>query len=158
MLRRHLALTLTTTALLLGASPFSAVLAEDGTPPADTAAPETPAPDNNMAGPGGNKDGKNNGARAAHMFDQADINKDGVLTRDEMLAAHKKRVDQIFDKLDADKSGTVTKAEVETGREEIRKMLKEQFKNRRAAKGGGGLGKPGDGPAADGGMAFDKGE
>ena len=145
MLKRHLALTLTTTALLLGASPFSAVLAEDGTPPADA-----PAPEGAGAGPegprqqGGLLDPKKGGA----MFDQADVDKDGALTRDEMLAAHKKRVNEIFDKLDADKSGTVTKDQMNKGREMLREKLRQHFKGRGEGKRG----------LRDGGMAPDGGE
>ncbi len=152
MLKRHLALTLTTTALLLGASPFSAVLAEDGTPPADAPAPEGAPPAPEGAGPGaggppqqgGLMDPKKGGA----MFDQADVDKDGALTRDEMLAAHKKRVNEIFDKLDADKSGTVTKDEMNKGREMLREKLRQHFKGRGEGKRG----------LRDGGMAPDGGE
>ena len=134
MLKRHLALTLTTTALLLGASPFSAVLAEDGTPPAGAPAPEGPPPGE---GPDGGK------GKGAAMFEAADTDKDGSLTRDEMLNAHKNRVNEIFDKLDSDKNGSVTKEEMAKGRDEIREKMRERWKGREGKRGGlGGGDKP----------------
>ena len=54
-------------------------------------------------------------ARAAR-FDAADANKDGAITREEMMAQIEKRrmerrVNRMFERLDADNDGTITKAE-----------------------------------------------
>ncbi len=159
MIKRHLALTLTTAALLLGASPYSAVLAEDGTPPLDTATgADNPAAQDapGRKGPGGkgsHKPGK--------MFDEADANKDGMLTRDEMKNAHQKRIDEMFDKLDTDKSGTVTREEIAKGRDQMRQTLRQRMMERKAQKGGdAGSERPflKRRDQEDGGMSFDEGE
>ena len=108
MLRHHLALTLTT-ALLLG-TPVIAQAAPGTTSPS----PETPSTDTKSKG--------------SHMFEKADANKDGALTKEEMLNAHKKRIDDMFERLDTDKSNTLSKAELDKGRTEMHKKMKERWK------------------------------
>ena len=68
MLRHHLALTLTTTALLLGV-PVIAQAAPGTT--STSPSPESSSTDTKSKG--------------SHMFEKADANKDGALTKEEML-------------------------------------------------------------------------
>lgn len=117
MYKRHMALAALTAALLMGGTSLSTAHAEDGPPP-----PE--------AGKYDGKHGKFGKDRGAKMFEEADKNKDGVLTKEEMLEAHKARVDEMFEKFDTDKSGTLTREELDKGREEMRSKMKERFKDR----------------------------
>ena len=131
MYKRHLALTALTAALLMGSTAITPAHAEDGPPPPEAGAPDKPGHDGPPPG-GPDGPGKHGGKhdRGAKMFQEADKNKDGVLTKDEMLNAHKDRVDDMFEKLDTDKSGTLSKAELDKGREEMRNKMKERFKDK----------------------------
>lgn len=51
--------------------------------------------------------GKHHGGKRGHMFERADANKDGVLTRAEFRA----KSDHMFAKLDLNKDGRITRAE-----------------------------------------------
>lgn len=59
-------------------------------------------------------------------FKEADKNTDGFLTKDEMLEAHKARLDKMFEKTDLDKDGKLSQEEMEKGREEMKKRWKER--------------------------------
>jgi hypothetical protein len=109
MLRHHFALTLTTAALVLG-TPVVAQAAADTSPSTDAKSYDS-------------KDKK------FLKFEEADTNKDGALTKEEMLEAHKKRIDSMFERLDTDKNGTLSKAELDKGRTEMHKKMKERWKN-----------------------------
>lgn len=69
--------------------------------------------------------------RGAKMFEEADTNKDGKLTKDEMRASHDKRIDKMFSELDTDKSGDLTKAELDAGRDKMREKMKERWKDKK---------------------------
>ena len=144
MYKRHLALTALTAALLMGGTALSTAHAEDGPPPPEAGAPHEPPPGGPDGPPPGGPEGGpgKHGDRGAKMFEEADKNKDGVLTKDEMLDAHKNRVDDMFEKLDADKSGTLSKAELDKGREEMRNKMKERFKDKEGKRGEKGGDKP----------------
>lgn len=88
------------------------------------------------------------GDRGAKMFEEADTNKDGKLTKAEMVTSHEKRIDKMFTELDTDKSGDLTKAELDAGRDKMREKMKERMKDRRDGKGGEDNGPP---PGEDGG-------
>lgn len=45
------------------------------------------------------------------MMQDADVNKDGAVSRDEFMSAHQARADKMFAKLDANKDGKVDQAE-----------------------------------------------
>jgi hypothetical protein len=72
--------------------------------------------------------------RGAKMFEQADVNKDGKLTKAEMLSSHEKRIDKMFTELDVDKSGDLTKAELDAGREKMRETMKERWKDKKGSR------------------------
>jgi hypothetical protein len=108
MLKHHLSLTLTTAALLLG-TPIIAHAEAEPSPSTETKSYEA-------------KDKK------FLKFEEADTNKDGALTKEEMLEAHKKRIDAMFERLDTDKNGTLSKAELDKGRDEMHKKMKERWK------------------------------
>lgn len=55
--------------------------------------------------------------KGGKMFERADADGDGVVTKDEFLAEQTKR----FDEMDADKDGKVTKDEAKAKMEEMRK-------------------------------------
>jgi Ca2+-binding EF-hand superfamily protein len=70
-------------------------------------------------------------------FEEIDTNKDGAITREEMEAHHRKKLDAMFEKADGDKDGKLSQEELRKGREEWRAKMKERFdkmKERREAK------------------------
>lgn len=48
-----------------------------------------------------------------HSWQDADANKDGIISKDEFMAKHQQRAEQMFLKLDTNKDGKVDKAERE---------------------------------------------
>jgi hypothetical protein len=65
---------------------------------------------------------------------KADTNGDGFLTKDEMIAAHRKRLDEMFAKTDANKDGKLSREEMKAGRERMkaeRKAKREEWKAKR---------------------------
>lgn len=50
-------------------------------------------------------------ATHAHSWQDADTNKDGVISKDEFMAKHQERAEKMFLKLDANKDGKVDEAE-----------------------------------------------
>ncbi len=135
MYKRHLALAALTASLLLGGTALSTAHAEDGPPPPESGAPHEPPPGGPEGGPPDRDGPGNHGDRGAKMFEEADKNKDGVLTKEEMLEAHKTRIDDMFEKLDTNKNGNLSKEELAKGREEMRKKMKERFKDRAEKRG-----------------------
>lgn len=47
----------------------------------------------------------------AHSWQDADANKDGVVTKEEFMAKHQQRAEKMFSKLDANNDGKVDEAE-----------------------------------------------
>ena len=47
----------------------------------------------------------------AHSWQDADTNKDGVVSKDEFMAKHQQRAEKMFSKMDANKDGKVDEAE-----------------------------------------------
>jgi hypothetical protein len=85
--------------------------------PAATAEAPAEAPKDAPKGPGPTK--------ARGMFDRGDVNKDGVVTKEEFLA----QSEEAFKQLDTDGDGKITKAEVEAKRQkwvEMREKRKKQ--------------------------------
>ena len=103
------------TAALISFGSFQA-LAEDVAPPAP------PAGDH--GGPHG----------PGRFFQDADANKDGFLTKDEMRDAQTKKLDEMFARLDTDKDGKLSKDELKKGHEEMRAKMRARFQERKAAK------------------------
>lgn len=74
--------------------------------------------------------------KAAARFKKDDTNGDGFLTKDEMLAAHQKRIDGVFERLDADKDGKLSPDEMKKGRDDMREKMRGNMKDRRDKMGG----------------------
>jgi hypothetical protein len=81
-------------------------------------------------------------------FTERDANGDGYITRDEMIAAHQKRVEKRVDaaikRMDKDGDGKISKAEHEAAGQ---KMM-ERMNDRKGRMGGGGYGPEGMMPDA----------
>lgn len=59
--------------------------------------------------------------RGVKMFEEADANKDGVLSKEEFLARHEKK----FAEIDANGDGSISKDEMEARHAEWREKMKE---------------------------------
>ena len=72
-----------------------------------------------------NHDGKN-GMHCDHksMMEDADTNKDGVISHDEFNAAHQKKTDEMFAKMDTNKDGKIDKAEQDAMKDKMSKHCK----------------------------------
>lgn len=62
-----------------------------------------------------------------------DMDRDGVITRDEAQAAANEHVNRFFERFDADKDGVVTRDEMRQAHEQRRAQMREQFESRFAA-------------------------
>ena len=70
------------------------------------------------------------------FFAMGDVNKDGVITKDEMLAKQTERLDDFFATVDTDKDGKLTREEMEKGRDLMKAKMKARFAAERdTAKG-----------------------
>ncbi len=67
-------------------------------------------------------------------FEKVDTNGDGFVTKEEMLTAHRDRIDKMFVKLDTDKDGKLSKEELKKGHEEMRSKWKDRIGERREGK------------------------
>lgn len=83
------------------------------------------------------------------MFRDADTDKDGFLTRAELDAAHKKRLDEMFENTDANKDGKLSKEEMKAGREKMRAKWKERREKMKAMREEMGKSKMEDGMPMD---------
>lgn len=63
------------------------------------------------------------------MIKEADTNKDGQLTKDEMIAAHTQRMDKMFAELDTNKDGQLSKDELAKGHKKMREKMMKKFKD-----------------------------
>lgn len=72
------------------------------------------------------KDGKKAMAEkhGAEMFEKADTNKDGFLSKDEMLSQQRARLDEMFATTDTNNDGKLSREEMKKGRE----LMHEKFK------------------------------
>jgi hypothetical protein len=73
--------------------------------------------------------------RGARMFEETDTNKDGFVTRDEMLAKQQARLDEMFTTVDTDKDGKLSRDEMQKGRELMRAKWKARLEAERKADG-----------------------
>lgn len=55
--------------------------------------------------------GDNHAGAHEHSWQDADANKDGVVSKDEFMAKHQQRAEKMFSKMDANKDGKVDEAE-----------------------------------------------
>jgi hypothetical protein len=84
-------------------------------------------------GPHGKPDG-DRPDRGARMFDETDTNKDGFVTRDEMLVKQQARLDEMFATVDTDKDGKLSRDEMQKGRELMRAKWKARIEAERKAE------------------------
>ena len=64
---------------------------------------------------------KNNKMR--RRFERIDTNKDGLLSKDEMIEAHRNRIDKMFLKFDKDGDSKLSKKELRSVRKEMQKKI-----------------------------------
>lgn len=131
---------------------------QDGPPPMDRPAPDFDGPphDGPIDGPPGDfKNGPKGDRKAkfekrgAEMFAKTDTNKDGFLSKEEMLTGQRERLDEMFATADTNKDGKLSPEEMKKGREAMHAKMKakmEQMKKERAAAGDK---KPGTTPPAE---------
>ncbi len=79
-------------------------------------------------------------------FAEADKNNDGFITKEEMTAAQKAKMDKMFADLDTDKDSKLSKAEMEAGKKQMREKMKAHWNEKKAK----GEVPPAKGPAPDG--------
>ena len=66
---------------------------------------------------------KNNPSKMRKRFERIDKNDDGLLSKDEMIEAHRNRIDKIFLKFDMDGDGKLSKKELRSVRKEMQKKI-----------------------------------
>lgn len=75
--------------------------------------------------------GREKGPDGGKMFEKIDKDKKGYVTKEDMLAFHKERIDEMFKELDVDKDGKLTREELAKGREKMREKMRERLKERK---------------------------
>ncbi len=71
---------------------------------------------------------KNNFIKMRERFQRIDTNGDGLLSKEEMMAAHSDRIDKIFIKFDKNGDSKLSKKELRALRYELRKRIN-KFRN-----------------------------
>ena len=66
---------------------------------------------------------KNNFMKMRERFQKIDTNGDGLLSKDEMIDAHRNRIDKIFLKFDKDGDSKLSKEELRAVRKEMKKKI-----------------------------------
>ena len=66
---------------------------------------------------------KNNPSKMRKRFERIDKNDDGLLSKDEMIEAHRNRIDKIFLKFDMDGDNQLSKKELRSVRKEMQKKI-----------------------------------
>lgn len=127
---RRLALTAVALATLsLSTMPASA---EDAPKPAPAGEVAHEGPkDGSQGGPkeDGPKDGRFE-KRGKEMFEKTDSDKDGFLSKAEMEASQRERLDAMFNKSDLDQDGKLSPDELKKGREAMREKFRAKDKDR----------------------------
>jgi hypothetical protein len=118
--------SLTLTAVALAAISMSLpAFAEDTPQPPPAGEEGGPPPEHGDGGPRGGGEG-----HGKEMFDKTDTNHDGFLSKDEMEASQKARLDEMFTLTDTNKDGKLSPEELKKGRELMREKFKEKMKDR----------------------------
>ena len=65
----------------------------------------------------------NNFGKMRKRFERIDTNDDGLLSKDEMIEAHRNRIDKIFLKFDEDGDSKLSKKELRSVRKEMQKKI-----------------------------------
>ena len=115
------------TAVALAALTFmsAAVHAEDAPQPP----PQAGEP---AGGPAGGPRADGFEKRGREMFDKTDTNHDGFISKEEMLASHRARIEEMFDKTDTNHDGKLSPEELKAGREAMRDKFREKYKEGKA--------------------------
>ncbi|GEM_PF-1481131 len=71
--------------------------------------------------------------RGAERFAKSDKNGDGFLTREEMLEAHKERLDQMFAETDTNKDDKLSPEELRAGKQKMMKKFREKMDDRKGS-------------------------
>ena len=71
---------------------------------------------------------KNNFSKIRKRFEKIDKNRDGLLSKDEMIEAHRVRIDNLYEKFDKDNDDKLSKKELRAVRKEMKKRI-EKLKN-----------------------------
>ena len=66
---------------------------------------------------------KNNFGKMRRRFERIDKNGDGLLSKDEMIEAHRNRIDKIFLKFDKDGDSQLSKKELRAVRKQMQKKI-----------------------------------
>ncbi len=66
---------------------------------------------------------KDNFGKMRKRFERIDINDDGLLSKDEMIEAHRNRIDKIFLKFDKDGDSKLSKKELRSFKKEMQKKI-----------------------------------
>ena len=66
---------------------------------------------------------KNNFGKMRRRFERIDTDDDGLLSKDEMIEAHRNRIDKIFLKFDKDGDSKLSKKELRSVRKEMQKKI-----------------------------------
>jgi hypothetical protein len=88
--------------------------------------------DENQGGPRSDKFEK----RGKEMFEKTDADKDGFLSKEEMEAGHRARMEEMFNKTDLDKDGKLSPDELQKGRESMRNKFRQKYKEGKGGPGG----------------------
>ncbi len=66
---------------------------------------------------------KNDFSKMRRRFERIDTNDDGLISKDEMIEAHRNRIDKIFLKFDKDGDSKLSKKELRSVRKEMQKKI-----------------------------------
>ena len=96
--------------------------------------PHGPGFERPFDGPGGpDKHSRWHDGKRPDFFAMGDADKDGFVTRDEMLARQNARLDEIFATVDTDKDGKLTRDEMDKGRKLMHEKMRARFEAERKA-------------------------
>lgn len=85
-------------------------------------------------GPGGFGMMRGDGPRGPGGFlMRADVNRDGTITKDELVAGANAHIDELFEVMDTDKDGKLSKEELAKGRELMRERMRAKWAAERTA-------------------------
>jgi len=99
--------------LLAGTSSFAAdTPATSSTTPPAVDKPVSPQDGEAAGGPRADRRAERFEQRGREMFEKTDTNKDGFISKDEMIASHKARIDDMFEKMDTNKDGMISHNEL----------------------------------------------
>lgn len=70
-----------------------------------------------------NGTGYNGEGKRAPLMEKIDTNGDGFISKDEMLEAHKLRIDRMFERHDSDGDGKLSKEEINESKKAIKNRL-----------------------------------